>query len=363
MRYRLEHRFAQPNLSAYLDGELSDDQRKRLERHLAACPACKAELASLRHTVALLRRTPVRPIPRSFTLPMTAQAEQARTRRWNLAYSYLRAATVAATFLLVILISGDALIGLGAIPIPDRAAPQVREVAVEAMPQAGAVEAVVEREAAEDTVEREVLASPPAAESSAPSTEALKAAEPKRALQAPTEPKRVLEAAAEPEAEEEALPSEPALSARGSGGPPAVAPEPETPSGEPGEQDTEKAVAIGLDRGPSPVGAADGHRPEPTPTAMPTQAPTSVAREQPVVTASPVPVTATREPSPAPPKEAAHLTEPVEGQARPGEPHETPPLSPMWTIWRGVRLLWWMLAGLLSILLAATIWAGRRRRP
>ena len=39
-------------LSAYLDGELERDSRRRLEAHLAACPQCSALLADLRAIVA-----------------------------------------------------------------------------------------------------------------------------------------------------------------------------------------------------------------------------------------------------------------------------------------------------------------------
>jgi len=34
--------------SAYLDGELADDDRRRFEDHLAACDACRQELAELK---------------------------------------------------------------------------------------------------------------------------------------------------------------------------------------------------------------------------------------------------------------------------------------------------------------------------
>ena len=37
-----------PKLSAYLDGELPDDQRRPLEQHLASCPACTRELEELK---------------------------------------------------------------------------------------------------------------------------------------------------------------------------------------------------------------------------------------------------------------------------------------------------------------------------
>lgn len=42
-------------LSAYLDDELSAEDRARIERHLAVCDTCTAELASLRVSAALIR--------------------------------------------------------------------------------------------------------------------------------------------------------------------------------------------------------------------------------------------------------------------------------------------------------------------
>jgi hypothetical protein len=42
-------------LSAYLDRELPDDHRERLERHLEQCPRCRERLASLRGVVRRLR--------------------------------------------------------------------------------------------------------------------------------------------------------------------------------------------------------------------------------------------------------------------------------------------------------------------
>ena len=61
-------------LSAYADGELDDKSRTQLESHLADCSECRAELASLRRTRALLRALPQPPLPRSFTLPAQTPA-------------------------------------------------------------------------------------------------------------------------------------------------------------------------------------------------------------------------------------------------------------------------------------------------
>ena len=43
-------------LGAYLDGELSDEVRRRFEEHLAACPECATYLKTYRQTVKLTKR-------------------------------------------------------------------------------------------------------------------------------------------------------------------------------------------------------------------------------------------------------------------------------------------------------------------
>ncbi len=42
-------------LGAYLDGELSDEVRRRFEEHLAACPECAAYPTTYRETVKLTK--------------------------------------------------------------------------------------------------------------------------------------------------------------------------------------------------------------------------------------------------------------------------------------------------------------------
>ena len=59
-------------LSAYLDGEVTDEERAQVETHLAVSPAWRDELDSLRWTVSLLRELPDLPLPRSFELPVPA---------------------------------------------------------------------------------------------------------------------------------------------------------------------------------------------------------------------------------------------------------------------------------------------------
>jgi hypothetical protein len=55
-------------LNAYLDGELSADERAAFEQRLEASPALRAELASFRQTKALLGMADPVPLPRNFTL-------------------------------------------------------------------------------------------------------------------------------------------------------------------------------------------------------------------------------------------------------------------------------------------------------
>lgn len=74
-------------LSAYLDGQVSNDERARIAAHLEVCDACRTHLESLRRTVAVLRGAePVR-APEGFRAQVRAQVEaEARrpVRRWRL---------------------------------------------------------------------------------------------------------------------------------------------------------------------------------------------------------------------------------------------------------------------------------------
>lgn len=65
-------------LSAYLDGELADDERAALEQRLATDAALRAELNALRRTMELVKALPTLKAPRSFALTpeMIGQAQQ-----------------------------------------------------------------------------------------------------------------------------------------------------------------------------------------------------------------------------------------------------------------------------------------------
>ncbi|MCE5258799.1 MAG: zf-HC2 domain-containing protein [Chloroflexi bacterium] len=110
-----DHRFAQENLSAYIDGRLEPREHARLTRHIAACSICSADLETLRQTKALLGQMPRMAAPRSFALPASAQSERARYQRLNRTYKLLRGASTVAAVLLVVLLAGGTVLGfLGA---------------------------------------------------------------------------------------------------------------------------------------------------------------------------------------------------------------------------------------------------------
>jgi len=64
MRYMREHRWTHAHLSAYLDHELPDDERRRVEEHVGICPHCRRVLATLRRTLERLRGLSGEPQPR-----------------------------------------------------------------------------------------------------------------------------------------------------------------------------------------------------------------------------------------------------------------------------------------------------------
>jgi len=61
MRFRADHRWSVPQMSAYLNGELDRGPQGRIERHLHDCPKCRELLRTLRATVRGLAR--IRPRP------------------------------------------------------------------------------------------------------------------------------------------------------------------------------------------------------------------------------------------------------------------------------------------------------------
>ena len=141
-------------LSAYLDDQLSAGERARLEAQLATDPVLRAELDTLRHTVALVRDLPPVPIPRNFILPQTVAArprpvQRARPRpAWTA--PLLTAATAVVSLVFVVVLAGDLLLsGVGGQAFAPAAAPPMEaeapQVALESAPVIEEVEVEVEK--------------------------------------------------------------------------------------------------------------------------------------------------------------------------------------------------------------------------
>ncbi len=107
-RERTEHRYAEERLSAYLDGELTPQERLAVEQHLARCQACCWNLHTLQQTVRLVAGLPTVPIPRAFTIPVATRPARAPQPRWSL--PLLQGATVLVALLLVIVVAGDLML-------------------------------------------------------------------------------------------------------------------------------------------------------------------------------------------------------------------------------------------------------------
>lgn len=60
LRMKRDHRWARTRLSDHLDGELTPEQHRRLERHAELCPECGPLLRALTVTIFRLRQLRVR---------------------------------------------------------------------------------------------------------------------------------------------------------------------------------------------------------------------------------------------------------------------------------------------------------------
>jgi anti-sigma factor RsiW len=61
IRFALDHRWSTGHMSEYIDGELGQGDRERIEHHVHDCPECRGLLTSLQSMVASLGSLPGRP--------------------------------------------------------------------------------------------------------------------------------------------------------------------------------------------------------------------------------------------------------------------------------------------------------------
>ncbi len=91
-------------LSAYLDNQLSERERSKLEMQIKGSSEMQQALAELRQTKTILRRSARVRAPRNFTLTPEMVGIRPRQHR---AYPVLRLAMVVASFLFLLVFSGD----------------------------------------------------------------------------------------------------------------------------------------------------------------------------------------------------------------------------------------------------------------
>ena len=102
----MDCRIAKSRLNRYLDGELSDRNRRALERHVAACAACSEALERLRAAgAAVLQLAEPPDVPAGFAQRVIARAARRREQRplvvpfWKLFSPAMRAAAAAMVML------------------------------------------------------------------------------------------------------------------------------------------------------------------------------------------------------------------------------------------------------------------------
>ncbi len=113
------HAYVEDRLSAYIDGQLSDEERANVRKHLQQCESCQASLDSLGWTIKLLKQVPAPPLPRQFTLPVPESPRAPATPDW-LKWGLAAASSVAA-LAFIILLSVNVLSG-GATLLPGQRA-------------------------------------------------------------------------------------------------------------------------------------------------------------------------------------------------------------------------------------------------
>ena len=89
------------HISSYLDKELDDSSRGRLEAHLADCPTCSRKLEELRTVQSLFLESPQYKVSAGFNINVMAKIQEQKPEPWFLQPFLVRFAEVV-TILLVI---------------------------------------------------------------------------------------------------------------------------------------------------------------------------------------------------------------------------------------------------------------------
>ncbi|HYX79464.1 MAG TPA: zf-HC2 domain-containing protein, partial [Actinomycetota bacterium] len=70
-------------LAAYVDGSLSEEERDRVEAHLATCRTCRQEVELARAVVPALAALEEEPVPVGVTRPVLEKAGERTDRSWS----------------------------------------------------------------------------------------------------------------------------------------------------------------------------------------------------------------------------------------------------------------------------------------
>ena len=122
-------------LSAYIDDEVTAEERVLVESHLGTCTSCTHDMAALRQTVSLVGQLPQVPAPRPFTLRESdiRSARTARRRAWWRLPWVQGLAAAAAMLVCVVVVAGAYLLGQeGMISVPVQPAPVAMQQAAPA---------------------------------------------------------------------------------------------------------------------------------------------------------------------------------------------------------------------------------------
>lgn len=110
-------------LSEFVDGALSEEDRRAVENHLSACGSCRAELEDLKGSIASLGSLPKRPLPPGFMARLQAGREKAERRDYVFLPFPARVAAFAMSSFIVGFIVFESYRGKPSQMISDAAAP------------------------------------------------------------------------------------------------------------------------------------------------------------------------------------------------------------------------------------------------
>ena len=353
-------------LSSYIDDEVSDSERRRVERHLPTCEECRQELESLRVTVTTLRQLPEIQTARSFAISAPPEPVSGGFG-WVLG---IRLAASAAAVVLVGLILADvtgllvqtdlpewtrqsdrAQSGAPAQPAAPAPAAFAPTAAPAPAPAPGAQAAPARPQAAVATA---APAEPPAAPAPAPAPTMAPAA---AAMMADSEPTQV--PTPEPSMESQDEVAEPSLKA---------ARETVSAASAMVATSSPESVPEKTASGPDAVSHAATATPSPTPASTVTATPTPVPLDTPTPTTTPTP-TVTSTPTPVPTNTPTPRPSPTPTVAATASPTQ-PPLNeldstreePMGRPAFPLLQIEIALGVLLVVLISIVFWASRRHR-